>query len=1334
MSGGISIDASGDVTIRAQGDVVAGDKKTIINFASRGPGEDASPYRFLARFEFADRDAFFGRDTEIATLVDRVQRQQVTIVVGASGSGKSSLIRAGLVPRICDDGGQFRLVQEYRGESDTWEHISGVRASGDDREGLDCLILDQFERVFLNLTADKQNRLLSKAHAWLAEMDTRRLLIIVREDFLGRTMLNAKRFIPDAAQRADIFAVVPLTPDQAVSAIVEPIKRCSARIGFAPDFVRAILVPQLTDESGGVTPTRLQIVCSELFEHARQRQTDGEVVAISAALCDELGGVSGILNDFLNKGVALAGKELASTLDCEPDAVVPRVRSFLKQFVHSDGTRRFVGKDSLDSDPRGDLLLEHLAGRHIIEIRDRGETPEVSIMHEVLCPHVLRWFADEELQIFAATETLERALTEYRANGTLLDDRQYSLVEQWLPDEQGKPEIQELMGRSLVAMRRRRRFRRLAFAAMLLAAALMPLALAMYLMATEARELAEDRLDLVRQELRERRMNRGRELAAIADSLLLKEPEVALLLAVEAVRATLDHDEGWSPTAEETLRAALRTGHGMLINPAAGDEWDYPTFTRVSDNGQWILTNGHGTAPLDDGFLLWRSPTSEDGYLPGWPRHEFESSLSDMPNWVEPGRATAFGLDYHVDFDDSDSISDGATFFHDCLLACRIEDDESAWGEYSLLLVLLGPEPSARILYPGEVAGVWSTHEGVAVLRYSESDDRYTLTRIEVDPDALRPGSIVRGWGHGIDSTGPSDMETTEPDHPAPDASTSSGTYIQWSALEATDYEIRVDPQLDGLEFYGYFLPEGSLSEGLYASHGSWLESDDYEAMQPAEDMQAPVELLFRQALEEGTTYRSQAERFAQPIESDLASNIMAAVEDRRINRDTVHLLDQSSCVAEARESRDLVVMTSESTDLMQLMPARFPHDIVPSSGRTGRSADDFLELEGVDLGVNFQFCYVTHRDGEVHLLTAVRLGRDWGWGQDQLRLLGPSDTLTSVAISDNRAWLLTAESDWTMRLWPLWITDPISSGRRPGDDVMTASSGRSFNTLVQERIFRKQWPIDHPLANHEPPNHVVEVHESEGFPLVSLVTHFGEQPVVALWNEAGKQIKEIELPFPQASMDRRIFRSAGSIWALLVPDYPNLGRAEGIESWMLYRISNDLKAVESLELGHEWRRPPYPTDLLKLQPGGDHILVLSKERGVKAVKYDLSASDPVSTGVRMHLDGASIVDISFTSSGTDILIESAGTGWTNDTILRELQALEMQDLLRRAESLASRNLHLNEWEQYFPGEPFRSTFTSLDSRSVDDGHGGWWPDEVRNPITPVMIEAERAPLPSVDD
>src|SRR5262249_35178993 len=66
---------------------------------------DGNPYRGLAAFESAHAAVFFGRRIEVPELVDRVQLEPFVVVGGDSGTGKSSLCRAGVLPWLAEHGG-----------------------------------------------------------------------------------------------------------------------------------------------------------------------------------------------------------------------------------------------------------------------------------------------------------------------------------------------------------------------------------------------------------------------------------------------------------------------------------------------------------------------------------------------------------------------------------------------------------------------------------------------------------------------------------------------------------------------------------------------------------------------------------------------------------------------------------------------------------------------------------------------------------------------------------------------------------------------------------------------------------------------------------------------------------------------------------------------------------------------------------------------------------------------------------------------------------------------------------------------------------------------------
>src|SRR6266446_4653405 len=115
LGGGIVIGSvGGDLSLQAGGDIVAGNKTIINNIIQRIAKElTTTPYKFLASYDIADRDIFYGRDTIIEELSAQIGRHKVILINGASGAGKSSLVNAGLIPRVADNGYTFAAFREY---------------------------------------------------------------------------------------------------------------------------------------------------------------------------------------------------------------------------------------------------------------------------------------------------------------------------------------------------------------------------------------------------------------------------------------------------------------------------------------------------------------------------------------------------------------------------------------------------------------------------------------------------------------------------------------------------------------------------------------------------------------------------------------------------------------------------------------------------------------------------------------------------------------------------------------------------------------------------------------------------------------------------------------------------------------------------------------------------------------------------------------------------------------------------------------------------------------------------------------------------------------------
>lgn len=251
--------------------------------------EDRNPYKGLRAFTEADAGDFAGRARLVNRLVDRLGAHRVTVVVGPSGSGKSSVVRAGLLPavrqgRIPGSDQWFTTTMIPSTDPFTDLEAALLRVAIDtpadlaqrltvDRRGLAwalrrlvpanrqlLLFVDQFEELFtLGDDAAKTELFLdSLVEALTVEDPQLRLVVTLRADFYDRP-LRYDRFA-DLIEDATV-AVHPLAADELERAITQP----AAAVGVS---FEAGLVAQITadvaDQPGGLP--LLQYTLTELFE------------------------------------------------------------------------------------------------------------------------------------------------------------------------------------------------------------------------------------------------------------------------------------------------------------------------------------------------------------------------------------------------------------------------------------------------------------------------------------------------------------------------------------------------------------------------------------------------------------------------------------------------------------------------------------------------------------------------------------------------------------------------------------------------------------------------------------------------------------------------------------------------------------------------------------------------------------------------------------------------------------------------------------------------------------------------------------------------------------
>ncbi|NUT99067.1 MAG: hypothetical protein HOY78_44400 [Saccharothrix sp.] len=267
------------------------------------------PYRGLAPFEEADESLFHGRDADVARLVEHVRHRGFVLVAGPSGSGKSSLVRAGLLPGLRRDGVAVSVVRHTPGVgaralfADLVAGLGGdrraVRGSLRDAEdiallaadlrrehGRALLFVDQFEEV-VSQDPGLARELLGLLLALRAAADVA-VVLTVRSDSLDDLVT------PESAAVLEhgYLLVAPPDAEGLRAAVVEPVKAVGGVV-FEEGLVDRVLA------DAGREPGRLPLVEFALTELWRRRS--GGVLTHRAYT--GIGAVSGALTEYADRAL-----------------------------------------------------------------------------------------------------------------------------------------------------------------------------------------------------------------------------------------------------------------------------------------------------------------------------------------------------------------------------------------------------------------------------------------------------------------------------------------------------------------------------------------------------------------------------------------------------------------------------------------------------------------------------------------------------------------------------------------------------------------------------------------------------------------------------------------------------------------------------------------------------------------------------------------------------------------------------------------------------------------------------------------------------------------------
>ncbi|MFI6435446.1 helix-turn-helix domain-containing protein [Streptomyces sp. NPDC050759] len=554
---------------------------------SRNDNGAHAPYRGLARFETGDSDLFFGREQLTADLVDLLRRRRFAAVFGPSGSGKSSLLRAGLIPvlrRAQEPGPRPAAIRILTpGERPSRSHAPLLtpaipRDESDGNAGADTVVIvDQFEEVFtLCHDAAERARFIDLLLTARQPESHLRVLLAVRGDFYGRCAEH--RELADALRDANLLTGA-MSRTELRDAVVKPATAAGLTVERA---LTTRLVDEVADAPGG-----LPLLSHALLETWRRRR--GKTLTLAgyeAAGC-------------LDGAIAKTAEKIYGRFTEDQAAAARRV--LLRMVAPGDGTpdtRRPVEREELGDTDR---VVEALAGARLLTLD--GDTVEIT--HEALLtawPRLRGWIEEdrERLRVHRNLTEAAHAWKELgREEGALYRGSRLAAAREHFG---GTPreDLTDLEHAYLDASRdhehKGRRRSRLVLtavtAALCLALVAAGLAVGQWQSAVTAQHLAQ-----------------SRQLAAESGALMDSDPDLAALLAVHAYRTSPTREAAAALYAAAALPLRERLvggtepvdsvalspdGHTVADQTRDGKVriWDLPggqlrqTFTGPDESGQ----------------------------------------------------------------------------------------------------------------------------------------------------------------------------------------------------------------------------------------------------------------------------------------------------------------------------------------------------------------------------------------------------------------------------------------------------------------------------------------------------------------------------------------------------------------------------------------------------------------------------------------------------------------------------------------------------------------------------------------------------------------------------
>jgi hypothetical protein len=443
------------------------------------PARPPCPYPGMRAFGEKEASAFHGRDAEIEDLLQRLRRHPFAAVVGASGSGKSSLVFAGLIPALRRSGlfgeGEWLVrslrpgdhplaaLQSSLGVEDAGQLIPATLLATEKAARL-LLVVDQFEEVFTQGAAGREAFFAAIQH--ITSLRDCFVVLTVRADFFDDLLTSALWPLIQPHR----LEIAPLGAAGLRAAIVKP----AEDVGV---FIESALVERLVASSvgqPGLLPF-VQEVMVRLWEKLERRYLP---LRAYEALVLPLAGYSDNERESIIRAIALLADEIIHRFSPQQQSIARRILLRLVQFGEGrDDTRRQQPVSALraagDDAAVFDRTLNYLAENRLLVLSGTEDSePRVDLAHEAMLTGwpMLQGWVKQGKEAEVTRRRLEDRAAEWVRLGAdksgLLDEIELADITVWLASADARglgisPSLHRFIAQSEGAARQRRSTRKL---------------------------------------------------------------------------------------------------------------------------------------------------------------------------------------------------------------------------------------------------------------------------------------------------------------------------------------------------------------------------------------------------------------------------------------------------------------------------------------------------------------------------------------------------------------------------------------------------------------------------------------------------------------------------------------------------------------------------------------------------------------------------------------------------------------------------------------------------------------------------------------------------------